>query len=234
MRAFLAVSGLMLLLSAGPASAGPAVSLPPEVKGGPSDFIEVPATTDGKEVRWVSFDASLRVFPPALLKDTKTAVVIARGPGRFKLLAYTAIGDVPSEPAFTVIVVGDPGPAPVPPGPTPPVPPDPFVTTLQAAYGADGDPDKAKHKASLAALYRQGAELAGQPAVATWGDLFGAMVKAAEILGAKGKLAGVQSLLQSRLQAALPKEQTKPLDAPGRELAAKTFREVAGFLEAIK
>lgn len=115
---------LVLFLAA--TASGQTITLPAEVKGNPEAFLSVPATTDGKVVRWVTMDAGLNVFPVELLKDSKTAVVT--GPkGRYRLLAYTAVGDVPSAPAICVVVIGEappvppvpPGPDPVPPGPTP-------------------------------------------------------------------------------------------------------------------
>lgn len=103
---------------------GAELKLPAEVKGEPGDFIQVPADTTGKDVRWLSLDTGLKVFPSSLLKDSKTAVVTAQKPGRYRLLAYTSDEKGPSEPAIAVVVIA--GVEPVPP-PTPPVPPVPPV-----------------------------------------------------------------------------------------------------------
>src|SRR4051794_17171521 len=93
-------------------------------------------------------------------------------PGRYHVLAYTAVGDVPSEPALCTVVVegaptppppgpsptppapnpNPPGPNPTPPAPSPKPPSDPLVQALQAAYVADADPNKAKSLRALAAL----------------------------------------------------------------------------------
>ena len=112
---------LILFLAA--TAQGQSLTLPAEVKGDPGTFLSVPAATDGKAVRWVSLDAGLNLFPVELLKDSRTAVV--SGPkGRYRLLAYTAKGDVPSAPAICVVVIGES--PPVPPKPDPdPVPPKP-------------------------------------------------------------------------------------------------------------
>lgn len=103
---------------------GQSIKLPAEAKGEPGAFVKIPADTDGKEVRWYSPDKGLQVFPVELLKDSKTAVVTANAPGRYRLIAWTAKGDVPSDPAICVVVIGD---APPDPGPNPPKPPDPPV-----------------------------------------------------------------------------------------------------------
>jgi hypothetical protein len=84
----------------------PALDLPEKVTGEAGDFIEVPARTNGQSVRWVPMTSGLRVFPPTLLKDTRTAVVTAKANGTYRLLAYTALGDVPSDPDICLVVVG--------------------------------------------------------------------------------------------------------------------------------
>lgn len=117
---------LVLLLASG--VWGQQVKLPAEARGEVGSFIKVPADTEGKEVRWYSPDKGLQVFPVELLKDSKTAVVTATTPGRYRLVAWTAKGDVPSDPAICVVIVGDAPPIPpVPPdpGPKPPDPPGP-------------------------------------------------------------------------------------------------------------
>ncbi len=101
--------------------AAPELKLPAEVKAEPAEFARVPAETTGKQVKWISLDRGLALFPVDLLKDSRTAVVTARNPGRYRLLAVTAAGDEISDPAICTVVVGEP-PAPEPgpaPGPTP-------------------------------------------------------------------------------------------------------------------
>ncbi len=116
---------LWLLLLAAPLRAdAPKLTLPKEATGDVGDPIRVAADTAGKQVQWVSMDAGLKVFPPELLKDSKTAVVWANAAGRYRLLAYTGVGDEVSLPAVCTVVVGTPAPVPPDPGPGP-KPPDP-------------------------------------------------------------------------------------------------------------
>lgn len=108
------------------------LTLPNEVKGAANAFIQVAANTNCKHVRWYAVDAGLSLLPPELLKDSRTAVVLAAKEGRFRLLAYTAVDDSPSEPSVCWVVVGasPPGPGPVPPSPPPgpdPIPPTPPI-----------------------------------------------------------------------------------------------------------
>ncbi len=101
------------------------LELPSEVKGEVGSYIKIPAKTEGKEVRWVGLDTGLQVFPVELLKDSKTAIVSATKPGRYRVLAYTAgkEGEL-SDPAICIVIIGDAPPDPGP-SPKPPIPPDP-------------------------------------------------------------------------------------------------------------
>lgn len=143
----------------------PTLKLPAEVRGEPGDPIAITAETTGKLVRWVPVDRALKLFPAGLLCDKKATVVWANKPGRYRLLAYTALGDEPSEPAIVTIVIEGaappippeppaPGPSP-PPGPTPPGPVDPLTKKIRDALASDpGAPaEKAKHAAALAGFY---------------------------------------------------------------------------------
>jgi hypothetical protein len=112
---------LTLLLAVAPAG-DPGVKLPAEVHGPSGAFITVPADSTGPIVRWYALDPGLNLFPTALLKDTRVAVVTAAQPGRYRLLAWTAAGDQPSEAALCTVVIDGPVPPTPPPGPNPPPP----------------------------------------------------------------------------------------------------------------
>jgi hypothetical protein len=114
---------IALLMTAAPPSVKadpPVLTVPSEVAGVSNSFIMVPATTTAKNVQWLALDPGLNLFPTQLLKDSKTAVVTAGQKGRYRILAYTAVGDEPSAPAVATVVI-DAAP-PTPPGPTPPGP----------------------------------------------------------------------------------------------------------------
>lgn len=115
-------AAMVLALSVVASAAPPELSLPPEVKGEPGQFIQVPAKTDGATVQWKAVDAGLNLFPVDLLKNTHTAVVTAPKAGRYRLIAVTAKGDELSPFAETLVIIGN---APIPPPPDPPTPPDP-------------------------------------------------------------------------------------------------------------
>lgn len=106
----------------------PFVTLPVAIEGKVGEYIYIkPITHEGcKAVEYVPMTEGLNVFPADALKDSRNTVVSSPVAGRFKLLAYTAAGSVPSRPTVTEIIIGGapptpPGPGPGP-GPAPPVP----------------------------------------------------------------------------------------------------------------
>lgn len=104
------------------------IKLPAEIKGMPGEFVVIKAETTDPTVRWFGIDSGLNLFPAHLLKDSKTAVVTALVSGRYRILAVSAKGDIPSEFAECLVVIGNPPPTPPPgpgPGPTPDPQPDP-------------------------------------------------------------------------------------------------------------
>jgi len=112
-----------LLLAASAPAQAPTITLPEVVKGDVGAFIRLSVQTNGKEVRWVAVTPGLAVFPAELLKDSRTTVVSSAVAGEYLVIAYTAVGDVPSDPATARVVIGRPAPPPAPPAPEPPTPP---------------------------------------------------------------------------------------------------------------
>lgn len=130
MRFFAAV----LILFASAVGLCQEVKLPAEVSGDIGQFITVTAVTTDETVRWKSIDPGLNLFPVELLRDTKNAVVVATKSGRYRLLAVSAKGNMPSAFAECIITVGTP-PKPPPgpgPGPDPPPKPDPKPDPIPA------------------------------------------------------------------------------------------------------
>jgi hypothetical protein len=126
-RTLLAPLGALLLSVAALHADPPTLTLPAQIAGTPSAFLAVPATTTGKNVRWLALDEGLNLFPVELLKDSRTAVVSSGTPGTYRLLAVTAAGDEISVPAVCKIVIAGPTPPPPTPGPAP-NPPAPAPT----------------------------------------------------------------------------------------------------------
>jgi hypothetical protein len=134
------------------------LKLPVEVRGEVGSFVTILAETSGKVVKFYPLDPGLSVFPPALLANTKATVVVAGQPGRYRVLAYTAAGDTPSDPVLCTVVIGGAPPDPVPPAPTPPAPvppaPDALAMSLRGIYGGLQEAGKAQTVAALAKVFR--------------------------------------------------------------------------------
>jgi hypothetical protein len=224
-----------LLLLAGSA-AGQKVTLPAEVRTEAGRLASVAISYDGDDVKYTvppELDAFREYDPDERVIRLR---VIGYKDGEHRIVAVTCKDKKLSEFAVCVVKVGK---AP-PPGPDPepepdPEPADPLTKELQAAYAAEADAAKFGLKASLAAFYRQSAELAkSDRGLTTWGQLFSVMKAAAASLGVAGKLPGVQKAVAGVLAKELPADGLKPLDDAGRAAAEKTFRRVAGCLEGVK
>ena len=207
--------------------------LPPEVKGQPGAFIQVPAMTDCPHVMWYSPDVGLNVFPVQLLKDSKTAVVTATSPGRYRLVAWVAKDSEPSSPAVCVVVVGD-APEPQPPGPGPkppePGPSDPLLAKLQDAYDASTDAKKAEHAATLAELYRQAATLARDEKIKTAGDLYAKIAAASGMLLPRDALRKLRGVVQVELDSSLPTDTETVLTERHRQEIQGTLTHLAELM----
>ncbi len=178
----------------------PSIALPKEIKGDVGAFIKVSATTGGTEVRWYAVSDGLNVFPAEMLKDSRTTVVTSSAPGKYKLMAYTAVGGIPSDPAIATVEIG--GVAPVNPvnpvnpvtpvGPVNPItPPDAalqaIVAPLRAVTAAS---DKVKAATLAVAWGDFKAALAAGPMPSTTGAFKVALGQFMNAASAKANLAG--------------------------------------------
>lgn len=145
------------------------ITVPVEVKGEPGEFLRIPADTKGKIVKWRVLDPGLNLFPVDLLKDTRVAVVTGVKAGKYRVWAWTAIGDSPSDAVQCVVVIGQlpPGPGPGPgPSPPPPIPPPDvpdkhgFVALAMSEGNKVVDGDRAKAAALGENFAAIGAKLA--------------------------------------------------------------------------
>lgn len=190
------------------------LELPREVRGEVGDFVKIQAVTDGSKVIWYPIDQDLSVFPAELLKSETATVVVARKPGRYRLLAWTAKGDQPSQPAICLVIIGSPGPDPNPPGPNPPPPPqptDPLLQALKVAYDQESDAaGKKRDCEALSNIYKTfHKHLQDGGTFTNWGEFFDAMSNSAKNLQVNGKVMKVQEVLQKELfQKKFPSRRT--------------------------
>lgn len=114
------------------------LDVPSSVNGDPGAFISVVSKTDCASVTWFVLDPGINLFPVSLLKDTKTAVVSGNTPGKYRLQAFSAKGDVVAGPVICVITInGNVPPQPKPVDPTPPGP-KPVDPSVVAPIPVDG------------------------------------------------------------------------------------------------
>lgn len=136
------IASLLCLLALASTSWGQSVVLPDSISGVPGQWIVVaPLKVDGGVVKW-RFDPGLQevhlgqLLPDEYVSKLKGKVVTATEPGRYKVEAWNAKGDVASDIAVGWIVVLGKTPTPVPPPPPippSPVPPDPKPPTPSPA-----------------------------------------------------------------------------------------------------
>jgi hypothetical protein len=233
MRA-LALFACLLLPTVAPAQE---LKLPETVKGQPGSFVVVRAETDGKTVRWVMLDDGCSMLPPDLMKDSRAAIVFTPRAGKFRLLAYSAKGDEPSEPRICILEIGDAVP---PKPPTPPVPPgpiDPLAAKLQQAYDADAAAVAVKETqiAALYGLYAAMAETCDKDqTLKTLGDVLAQLHKTAKDLKlAPDGLIAARKLIAVEV-ATLGTSPGVPFDAALRVAAVNCFTRIAAALELVK
>jgi hypothetical protein len=173
------------------------LTLPAEIRGEVAGFISVTAVTDGKLVRFMPLDVGLNVFPSNLLADPKSTVVSAAVPGRYRLLAYSSVADVPTPPAITTIIIGQPKPDP---GPQP----DQLATALKGILGGLQEQGQADQLSRLIETYRQGETIAADPSIQTTENLYQALVKARKTAGVRdGALTAVRERIAQEWAASM-------------------------------
>lgn len=205
----------------------PTVSLPPAVAARPGRLVQIAAKTDCKLIRWylAGDDADLIV-----MESTRSAIFSAMAPGRYRILAWTAAGDIPSEAAVCVVTVGSAPPAP--PGPVVPV--DPLAVALKGLFEAYQDPAKATQLAALADVYRRAAKAATDPEIKTAGDLFAFARRQAVAVLPPMALEAIRAKLGEELAAVLPTDPDAALTPSIRTAATEIYNKLAGILESLK
>lgn len=212
---------VVLHLLASPAAApdAPPLSVPERVTVRAGTIGKVRAETPGKVVRWVALSPGLSVEPA----EAGKLLYLTGLPGTYELLAYTAVGDVPSAPArVTVVIEG----APVPP------PPDDglrarMADALARDRGARAD------VLQLAAIYREAARVVTDPDVPHSKELLTRVRKVAEALLGAAALPAVRAAVAAELLAVLGMTSEEPLSDAQRARAAALFTRLASHLEEL-
>lgn len=205
---------------------GQQVTLPQEIYGQPGQFISIPSVTDCKSVQWVVLDVGLNLFPVELLRDTTTAVVSANSPGKFRVLAYAAKGDVASKPVITTVIIGDP------PEPAPDETTSKLIRELKSLYVSLSEDDKAGKVTKLSGLYSSFASTVKGEEVQTAGELLGLCKEATSRVLSPSDLREIRVRLQSEM-AGFPTDPDAKLDDKIKKMISGKFMEISKALERI-
>lgn len=244
MRCFICSLMIGLLLVFPIRAEPPSLTLPEKVQGKVGSFITIAAQTPGKNVSWLVIDPGLNLFPSELLRDTKTAIVVAAQPGTYRILAAAALGDEVSALVVCKVIVGDeqapPSVVPVtqpvePPPPATPATPiraDSFTENLQRAYFADPDGQKVKRVRDLIAHYRRLSSVVNDTSLRSTTDVLVLLQRSQAALMPNDALPFIRKAIGEELDKSLAS--TKPLDTAARNDLAKTFTRIADVLEKMK
>lgn len=205
---------------------GQQVTLPQEIYGQPGQFISIPSVTDCKSVQWVVLDAGLNLFPVELLRDTTTAVVSANNPGKYRVLAYAAKGDVASKPVITTVIIGDP-PEPLPDETT-----SKLIRELKSLYVSLSEDDKQGKVTKLSGLYASFASTVKGEEVQTAGELLGLCKEATARMLSPSDLREIRVRLQSEMSG-FPTDPDTKLDDKIKKVISGKFMEISKALERI-
>ncbi len=211
------VQGLFVLPTLVPD--GPPLKLPEPVTVRAGTIGKLRAETPGKVVRWVALSPGLSVEPA----DGGKLIYFTGLPGTYELLAYTAAGDVPSEPARVVVVIEG--------APAPPPPDDGLRAKLADALARDRG--ARADVLQLAAIYREAARVVTDPDVPHSKELLTRVRKVAEALIGPTALPAVRAAVAAELLAVLGMTSEEPLSASQRSRATALFTRLASHLEEL-
>lgn len=205
---------------------GQQVTIPNEIHGQPGQFISIPSVTDCKSVQWVVLDVGLNLFPVELLRDSTTAVVSANSPGKFRVLAYAAKGDVASKPVITTVIIGDP-PEPLPDETT-----SKLQKELKSLYVSLTEDDKQGKVTKLSSLYASFARTLKGEEVQTAGELLALCKEATGRVLSPSDLRDIRIRLQSEMSG-FPTDPDTKLDDKIKKMISGKFMEISRSLERI-
>lgn len=222
MVALLQIAALLL-------GADPVLTLTPDAKGAVAQPIYIKAETDGKIVKF-RVPPGLNVVERGYLNDSKVLIVTSATPGQYKVEAWTAVGDVPSDIAVTVVTIT--GQAPPGPGPGPqPKPPEELIAALDPIYGAILGDGKQAGTLLLAKTLREFAE--GEPKAKTVSSLFFELKAALVAAKVPELVQPLRGKLGNDLEALLGKAGSTPIVPESLKAVKRTLTDYANALEQI-
>lgn len=254
MKLFRIVSTIAVLCLASAPALAQKIVVPQVVIVDQPGLVIIRATEiDADDCRWYTKGhTALQQFPPDVVPQ-KLGVFLGfcSAPGSYKVgvvVAKAVDGKAKiSDPSdVTVIVGGGPVPPvppipppvpPVPPVPPPPVPPpvDPLSKSLQDAYTAEVDPQKATFKSTLAEVLNNVVPVAkASGKITKAGDLQMVVKKSCDLAIGETSIPKVRAAVGAYLVMTLGTDPAKVADATFWALAASEYSKVAAYLKAVK
>jgi hypothetical protein len=218
----------------------PDFTLPATINAEPGDAVALRPQTKGRYIVFYPLDKGLTIIPADMLSTKTGTVCWAAKSGRYRILAYTAVNNVPSLPVVCTIIVGD-APPPPNPDPNPPAPDDPTKDPLYSAVAAayPGDlpstgPEKANATRLYVAYYRAAAAQAkassATDAAAFWQELSAIH----EVAGLQAAwLGGSRTPLKLAMGQIFPNGDVGPCTPEQRKATAALYTRFANILERV-
>jgi len=214
----------------------PKVEFQSPIAGRVGQYVVIkPTQLNGKAVKYFTSSPGLEVFPSDLLADKTATVVSSVLPGKYTLIAYTALGDIPSDPALIEVIIGNPSPNPTPPSPPQPQPEnDPLMDSLLALWGALEEPNKLQSRDKLAQIYRQSAAVYRDPAFASVGQAFQRSKEISRSLLPDSALNSLRVRIGEELKRVVPVDPSMPLTQDLRGSVASQLDRMAKLVESLR
>ena len=213
----------------------PKVEFQPTISGRVGQYVVIkPSKLEGKSVKYFTSSPGLEVFPSDLLADKTATVVSSVLPGRYTLIAYTALGDIPSDPAIIEVIIGNPNPNPTPPAPPKPPENDPLMDPLLAIWGALDEPNKVQSRDKLVQIYRQSAAVYRDPAFSTVGQAFQRSKEISQSLLPNSALNSLRVRIGEELKRTSPVDPSMPLTQDLRASVASQLERMANLVDSLR
>lgn len=179
----------------------------------PNEYVVVTPESGTGIVKYVPLSDGLNVLDSKLLKNPSSLVAIGKV-GKYKVLAYTAVNNVPSDPIYFNIIIGDQ-----------PKPNNELEQIINSVYGADSNANKVQYKDKMLAGFK--AVLADIGNMSTVGDLNLSMRDKVSSKLAVGEGGALRSVLKDELASQFGIDGDKELD---REQAKKVLNNIINIL----
>lgn len=192
-----------------------AVELPPRVETKPGKMVRIEAKTQGKLVRW-HLEGAEGTGELIVMESTRAAIFCSPQSGSFRIVAWTAIADQPSEGSLCVVEVREGADA---------------LAELRQLARTDSDPSRRESLGSLARIYREGSRQVRDGLLKTLGEVHDCLTRLANRDLAQGALPRVRDHLARLTLRELPRQAELPLDEALTKRITTWFDKVAMVLE---